>query len=632
MTTQNPANVSFVVTNDWGDGFTADLTIRNTGTTPINGWTLAFNAPYAIDQAWSSTLTKLPDGRYSVSPLSWNTTIPAGGSISFGYRGTKAAGTVAQAPTNYTLNGMALSTGTTTSTPTVLPDLSISDATIAEGGLNTNGQASALFTVKLSQASTSPVTVGYATQNGTAIAGQDFTATQGTLTFAAGETSKTIAVPILNDTAVESTESFSVVLSNATQAKIIDTTGVGTITDNDAVAPVLPDLVISDATLTEGALNANGASSALFKVSLSKASTSQVTVDYLTQGGTAIAGQDFTAAQGKLTFAPGETTKTIAVPITNDTLVEPSESFNVVLSNASQAKILDATGVGTIVDNDQPAATASPFSVEFKVTGDWGTTFTSDLVIRNTGTTPINGWTLTFKAPYTIDQNWNSTLTKLPDGRYSVTPASWNTTIPAGGTVSFGYRGLKAAGTTATAPTDYQLNGISLSNPGTVSTPTLPDLTVSDATLTEGALNTNGASSALFTVKLSQASTSPVTVGYTTQNGTATAGQDFTAMQGTLTFAAGETSKTIAVPILNDTSVESTETFNLVLSNATQAKILDGLGVGTILDNDAVTSTPTLPSLSIGNATLAEGALNASGAASTLFTVTLSKASTSPVT
>ncbi|HEY9878919.1 MAG TPA: Calx-beta domain-containing protein, partial [Leptolyngbyaceae cyanobacterium] len=469
-TTQIPANVSFVVTNDWGTGFTADLTIRNTGTTPINGWTLAFNAPYNIDQAWSSTLTKLPDSRYSVNPLSWNTTIPAGGSVTFGYRGIKAAGTVATAPTNYTLNGVALTTGTTT--PTVLPDLSISDATIAEGGLNTNGQASALFTVKLSKASTSPVTVSYATQNGTAIAGQDFTATQGTLTFAAGETSKTIAVPILNDTAVESTESFSILLSNATQAKIIDATGVGTITDNDSATTVLPDLIISDATLAEGALNANSQASALFKVSLSKASTSPVTVSYATQNGTAIAGQDFTAAQGTLTFAAGETSKTIAVPIINDTAVESTESFNVVLSNATQAKILDGTGVGTITDND-------------------------------------------------------------------------------------------------------------------VAAPVLPNLVISDASLAEGALSANGQASALFKVSLSQASTSPVTVSYATQNGTAIAGQDFTAMQGTLTFAAGETSKTIAVPILNDTAVESTESFNVILSNATQAKITDSTGVGTITDNDA---------------------------------------------
>ncbi|MBD0269924.1 MAG: glycoside hydrolase family 9 protein, partial [Cyanobacteria bacterium Co-bin8] len=370
MTTQNPANVSFAVTNDWGTGFTADLTIRNTGTTPINGWTLNFNAPYAIDQHWSSVLTKLPDGRYSVKPLSWNTTIPAGGSITLGFRGAKAAGTQATAPTNYQLNGVSLNSGAApTPAPTpapapVLPDLVISDATLAEGALNASGAASALFKVSLSKASTQSVTVGYATQNGSAIAGQDFTAKQGTLTFAPGQTSKTIAIPIINDTLVEPTETFKVVLSNATQAKILDSQGIGTILDNDvaapAPAPVLPGLSIGNATLAEGALNANGAASALFRVSLSKASTQSVTVGYATQNGSAIAGQDFTAKQGTLTFAPGETSKNIAIPILNDTLVEPTETFKVVLSNATQATIATAQGTGTILDNDVAPTAPSP--------------------------------------------------------------------------------------------------------------------------------------------------------------------------------------------------------------------------------------------------------------------------------
>jgi hypothetical protein len=237
MTTQPPANVAFVVTNDWGTGFTADLTIRNIGTTPINGWTLNFNAPYTIDQHWSSLLTKLPDGRYSVKPLSWNTTIPAGGSITFGFRGVKAAGTPATAPTNYQLNGISLTSG---SAPTpILPELTISDATLAEGALNTQGAAAALFQVSLSKASSQTVTVSYATRSGSAIAGQDFTAQQGTLTFAPGQTTKTLAIPIINDTLVEPTETFKLILSNAAGATLGKSEGTGTLLDND-VAPTFP--------------------------------------------------------------------------------------------------------------------------------------------------------------------------------------------------------------------------------------------------------------------------------------------------------------------------------------------------------------------------------------------------------
>ena len=125
------------------------------------------------------------------------------------------------------------------------------------------------------------------------------------------------------------------------------------------------------------------------------------------------------------------------------------------------------------------------------------------------------------------------------------------------------------------------------------------------------------------TVTLSTSSTLPVSVDYSTANGTATAGADYTAVNGTLNFAPGETVKNILVPIINDTMDEPSETFFVNLSNATNSTILDAQGQGTITDNDAA------PALSINDVAVAEGD---TGTTNATFTVTLSAASGFTVT
>ena len=102
-------------------------------------------------------------------------------------------------------------------------------AGLYKGSTGGPATADATFTVKLSKAYTEAVTVDYATADGTAKAGSDYTATSGKLTFAAGETTKTVTVKVLSDSVAEGTENFSLKLSNPTKATIADATGVGTI-------------------------------------------------------------------------------------------------------------------------------------------------------------------------------------------------------------------------------------------------------------------------------------------------------------------------------------------------------------------------------------------------------------------
>jgi len=190
-------------------------------------------------------------------------------------------------------------------------------------------------------------TVNYATTNGTATAPADYTSVSGTLSFAPGETSKSFTVPVVNDSLNEPHETINLSLSGVIGDAVLGSPAAATLTiGNDDPVPTLS---VSDASLTEG--NA-GAHDATFNVTLSSPSGFTVAVNYATADFSAIAGADYASASGGLTFAPGETTKTVAVSVNGDTLSEVNESFFVNLSGATNATIADAQGAGTILEDD----------------------------------------------------------------------------------------------------------------------------------------------------------------------------------------------------------------------------------------------------------------------------------------
>lgn len=220
--------------------------------------------------------------------------------------------------------------------------LSIADVTKVEGS---SGTTAFTFTVTLSAASTNTVVVDYATANGTAVVATDFSATSGTLIFAPGQTSKTITVNVIADTAVEANETFMVNLTAPSGASILDGQALGTIQDDDG------GFKINDLVKTEG----NSGNTAFgFTVTLAPAKTVPVTVKYATADGTAtVANSDFVAvAATTLTFAPGETSKVAMVNVKGDTIAEPNETFKVNLTAATGAPIIDNQGIGTILNDD----------------------------------------------------------------------------------------------------------------------------------------------------------------------------------------------------------------------------------------------------------------------------------------
>jgi len=439
------------------------------------------------------------------------------------------------------------------------------------------------------------VTVDYATADGTAVAGEDYQPVSGKLTFmTGGSLTQTFTVPMLGDTLVEPDETFFVDLSDA-DVIISDSQGEGTIVNDD------PVLSIDDLTLAEGD---SGTSNAVFTVTLSLDSGETVTVDYTTANGLALSGQDYEAVTGTLTFTSGGAlTQTISVPINGDTTDEIDEDFLVQLSNATNADILDAEGVGTIQNDDLPRISIDDASAWEDDDGTAEIAFTICL-----SADPL--------VPVSVD--WTTaagTATAYEDYEHVHGTVTWRPGEPLERTIIVPIVGdtIDEADETLLIDLSNVVNGVmsDAQATGTILDDE-PRVSIDDVKIVEG---DSGSADAVFTVTLASAPDRTVVVDFATADGTATGGVDYTPVSGTLTFDPGQpTSQTISVPVIGDTDDETNETFFVDLTGAAGAFIADGQGLGTIVGDDG-------PLVSIQDATFAEGD---SGTTNQSFTISIS--------
>jgi Calx-beta domain/Carboxypeptidase regulatory-like domain len=237
-------------------------------------------------------------------------------------------------------------------TPT--PTLQFSRSTYS---VNENVPAVGITVIRAGNISV-PVSVSYATADLTANAGSDYSSRTGNLDFAAGETTKTFPVSIMNDTRDEADETINLMLMFPTGsgARLVSpATAVLTIVDDDPA----PTVSVNNAFVTEG--NA-GTTSLNFTASLSAASGFPVSVNYATADGTAVSGSDYAAASGTLTFAPGETNKTVSILVNGDLTPEADETFTLALTNPSNASLGVGTGTATILSDDNASVNSLQFS------------------------------------------------------------------------------------------------------------------------------------------------------------------------------------------------------------------------------------------------------------------------------
>lgn len=218
-----------------------------------------------------------------------------------------------------------------TFTTAILPTVSIGSVSHKEGN---SGTTVVSLAVTLSAPSGQAIDVTYATSDGTTVAGKDYLPTGATLHFPAGTIRKTLQVRINGDTTYEAHEAFTVSLTGAEGAAIAATKGTGTVTIlNDDKAP---RLAIGDGVISQGPTGAV----AQFVVTLRGLTDRSAAVTCTTVNGTAKAGTSYTAASETLTFAPGETSKILTVPILGGAALAHAENFFVQLSGAAQASVV----------------------------------------------------------------------------------------------------------------------------------------------------------------------------------------------------------------------------------------------------------------------------------------------------
>lgn len=252
------------------------------------------------------------------------------------------------------------------------PTFSIADVTALEG--SGGGTTSFSFTVTRSSSS-GAASVEMSTSDGSATAPGDFATVAGlVVSFADGETSLPVVVQVVADTTFEGTETFTATLSNPSPGyDLADPVGVGTIQNDDGQ----PTISVDDVAATEG--NA-GTTTFSFLVSLSNPSSLGITVNYQTTDGTATAPGDFTATAGTASIAAGGLSAAIEVAVAGDLTIESDENFTLDLTNASGATIADASGLGTILDDDGgPTAVIDDVTAASALSGTTLFTFTVSL-------------------------------------------------------------------------------------------------------------------------------------------------------------------------------------------------------------------------------------------------------------
>lgn len=436
------------------------------------------------------------------------------------------------------------------------------------------------------------VTVQYKTGRGSAGAGTDYTAVSGTLSWADGDGArKTFSVPILDDNVVgESDVGVSLTLSSPTGGATIGIPSTANLTikeDTDSAGQL--QLTASTFSAVETDKTAN------LTVSRKGGSDGIVTVQYATSDGTGKAGVAYTATTGTLSWADGDTaSKTIAVPLLDDQLTgEGDETVHVTLSSAAGGATLGTVVTAVVTISEDPEVPVLLFSAPRYSVSETGTTATVTVNRGGEGTGAVSVQYATSDGTARTGLDYTRTSGTL----------SWAAGDTAAKTIAIPILDDNGAGESTETVT------LQLSNPtggailGSLSTATLnitedpddPANLVQFSATGYQFLESGGAGTIAVTRQGTQGT---VTVQYAVQSGTATAGTDFVAASGTLTFKAGETSKAITLTLLDDaddSTVQGNETATVTLSNPTGGAVLGTPATVTIKiveDDSTVGLTP----------------------------------------
>ena len=431
------------------------------------------------------------------------------------------------------------------------------------------------FQVSLSSVADKPVRVAYATADGTAAAGEDYAAASGVLAIPAGATSATVDVATADDESPEADETLTLTLAAPAGglppwARVDVGVAGGTILNDDIVA-----VSVAPASAQEGA-------DLSFGVALSMAADAPVRIAYATADGSATAGEDYAAASGTATIPAGATAGTIVVATTVDDSPEPDETLTLSVSAPAGglppwARVDVGVAGGTILNDDIVAVSVAPASAQEG--GDLA--FEVSLSMAADDPVEIAYATADGTAAAGDDYAASSGVLTVPAGSLSATVA-----------VSTVADALAEPDETLTLSISAPSGGLppwarvdNATAGGTILNDDIATVSVSPASAREG-------EDLAFAVSLSTPAAGPVSLLYSTEDGTATLGDDYAAADGRLDIAAGSTAATLTVNTLRDGWVEGDETLSLALSAPAAGlpaavELGAARAAGTIVDIDA---------------------------------------------
>jgi hypothetical protein len=439
------------------------------------------------------------------------------------------------------------------------------------------------------------ISVHYAVADGTAVLGTNYTvsqATSGTLTFAPGDTSKTVTVNGRDDGIylAGAGKTFTMTLSSPQGASISGSaSSTGTINDADTA----PQMGISSCSHGQ----VNGGSPAVFPIRVQAASV-PATVTYTTVGVNTIPG-DFDGGTGTVTIPPGSSVREFDLQIPTHAIAPAgSRIFDVQLSSPQGARLGTSLAPCTIVSSGSGSSTlptlqiTNPVPVVEPASGSTSVPVTVTLNAPAAQTTPTNvhiHWqtadgTAAAPADYATgsgDLTWAAGV--YGPQTFSVQVNS-NSTRSAQGTFTIAFTSPDSSAGFVGAPT-ATVTVLPVGSTASV-------LSIADASAPEKA------GSIPVVVTLTPAGATPVTVDYATADGTgskgAVAGTNYTTKHGTLTFAPGQTTQTISIPVTAYSDVEPDRSFQVVLSNPAGATISNSTATVTILNDNAFNVPPPI--------------------------------------
>lgn len=622
-------SATYSTVNDWGSGLQGQIAITNDQAATINNWQIEFDYSRTISNVWDAKIVSHVGNHYVIASANYNSTIAVGKSISFGF----IAGAGTDAPRNITLNGAS-------STPPTLPSITIGDVSVTEGNPSTSAVTGFFHTAGNQILDANNQTVRIAGVNWFGMETSNF-APHGL--WARSYQSMMDQMKQLGFNTIRLPYSNQLFDSGSTPngidfAKNPDLAGLNGLQVMDKIvnyAGTIGLRILLDHHRSAAGNSAN--ESGLWYTSAypeSRWINDWTMLASRYAGNTTVIGADLhNEPHGPATWGTGGANDwRLAAERAGNAILAVNPNWLIVVEGVEQASSgnywwggnlsnaganpvrLNQPGRLVYSPHDYPASVyqqswfsdpSYPNNLPAVWDSNWGYLFRQ-------GIAPVLLGEFGSKLATASDQMWFDKMTAYLGG--DLDGNGTNDLAPGQQGISWTYWSWN--------PNSGDTGGILADDWTTVHQNKVTNLTPIEFSFGSG----QGTTTAVFTVGLSQASTQPVTVQYATAGGTAIAGSDFTQVAGTITFAPGETSRTVSVPIVRDLIGEPTETFSLQLSNVSGATLARASAVATIVDDDSGPAPP--PSISIGNVSITEGN---SGTKAARFTLTLSAAAGGPI-